>query len=90
MGESLELQGINDICKQKIVFHKYANSVKKMHICSGSQMGLITTKEGGQKERGTKVSLDHRQEHSSQVHSLLCSDPPRLLWPQWALGPGGT
>ena len=43
------IQGINSISKPKFVFHKYANSVKKIHISSGDQAGLITTKirEGG-------------------------------------------
>ena len=47
MKGSCEIK-INSISKPKIVFHKCANSVIKLHISSGGQTGPITRKKKGE------------------------------------------
>ena len=48
---SCEIKAINSISKPKIVFHKYANSVRKIHISFGDQTGLIAKKRKGENLR---------------------------------------
>ena len=47
---------------------KNVNDYMKLHIYSGGQTRPLTetsTKERGENKRGTKVSFDHKKEHSS-------------------------
>ena len=58
MEGSYEIKGVNSISKPKIVFHKYANGVRKVHIKYGCQTGLITKNGGGENLRySSKKSL---------------------------------
>ena len=47
MERSFEIKGINSISKSKIVFHKYVNSNRKIHISYGGPNGADYNKNGG-------------------------------------------
>ena len=51
MKGSCEIKIIS-ISKPKFVFHKCANSVRKLHISLGGQTGTIKKKKGGGGGRG--------------------------------------
>ena len=82
MEGSCEIKGINIVSKPKIVFHKYANSVRKIHISFDGQTGPIIKKlemwelkmfqESPQQERFSIVPLPSLS---------FCSALPPLLWP---------